>query len=724
MPIPARPARIALALLGLYATGVMADDGPDTEPERVVVIATRTERPLADVAASVSAMDDIELQQQLVTELSDLFRYLPGLNVDQGGTRFGSTGISIRGIGDNRVAILLDGVPVPDQFKIGSYSHASRDLVELGLIQRVEILRGPASTLYGSDAVGGVVSFHTLAPADLLRDSDRQMRIRASYDGSDDGRAVTAIGALGNEQLALLLAVGERKGHERDHSASSEKQDHRDYQHQSALAHLSWQVNDHNAVQLLAEKTDKQSDSDNQSLLGYARFATTTVLRGDDSATRDRYSLGWHYLGEDWQSNLNLFRQSLDSAQRTQEERRTPTAHTGYQRDFYYQVTASGLENHWTRPLQLANSTHHFGLGVALTDSEIREYRDGLQTNLLTGTSTHFILGEQMPLRDFPISDLRELAIYGHDEIRLSPAWEVIPGLRYERYELNSRADAMWQADNPQTELADIDESALTGKLGVVWHLLPQQSLYLQYAEGFRSPPVEDANIGFYIPMLHFRALPNPALKPEQSQTVELGWRGRSGPHHWELNFFETRFEDFIESRVNLGVDPDTGDTLFQSQNITRARIRGIEASTDWQLLRAEAGVLALQASLFYGRGDNQQTDQPLNSMPPRHGMLGVRWESAGAPWQVALNSRFAGEKDRIDDSNSERYAVSGYAVFDTVLNWQPLPNLHIDAGIFNLFDKTWWQWNDVYALEAEHPAIPLLSQPGRYGKLSASWTF
>ena len=724
MPHRARPALIAFALFGLFAASVMADDGPDTEPERLVVIATRTERPLADVAASVSAMNELELQQQLVTELSDLFRYQPGLNVDQGGTRFGATGISIRGIGDNRVAILLDGVPVPDQFKIGSYSHASRDLVELGLVQRVEILRGPASTLYGSDAVGGVVSFHSMTPADLLRDGDRQMRIRASYDGSDDGRALTAMGALGNEQLALLLAAGEREGHERDHSASSAPRDSRDYQHQSAMAQLSWQLNDRHAMQLLAEKTDKQTDSNIQSLLGYARFATTTVLRGDDSANRERYNLTWRYTGDDWQSQLNLFRQSLNSVQRTQEERRTATAHTGYQRDFYYEVTATGVENHWNRQLQFADSDHHVGFGVSLTDSEIREYRDGVQTNMLTGTSTHFILGEQMPLRDFPISELREFAIYGHDEIRLSPAWELIPGLRYERYELNSRADAMWLADNPQTELTDIDESALTGKLGLVWHLLPQQSLYLQYAEGFRSPPVEDANIGFYIPMLRFRALPNPELKPEQSKTIELGWRGRNGPHHWELNFFESQFEDFIESRVNLGIDPETGDTLFQSQNITRARIRGIEASADWQLLSAEAGNVALQASLFYGRGDNQQTDQPLNSMPPRNGMLGVRWENASEPWQLALNSRFASEKDRVDDSSIERFSVRGYAVFDAVLNWQPLPNLHIDAGIFNLFDKTWWQWNDVYALEAEHPAIPLLSQPGRYGKISVNWTF
>jgi len=115
--------------------------------------------------------------------------------------------------------------------------------------------------------------------------------------------------------------------------------------------------------------------------------AERTVLRGDDSASRERYNLNWRYTGDDWQSQLNLFRQALDSAQRTQEERRTPTAYTGYQRDFYYKVTATGVENHWNRQLQLASSDHHFGLGVSLTDSEIREYRDGVQTNLLTGTS-------------------------------------------------------------------------------------------------------------------------------------------------------------------------------------------------------------------------------------------------------------------------------------------------------------------------------------------------
>ena len=93
---------------------------------------------------------------------------MPGVDYEAAGTRFGAEGINIRGIGGNRVAILVDGVPLSDQFDTGSFSNATRDFIDAGLIQNIEVLHGPASALYGSAAIGGVVAVRTPDPADIV----------------------------------------------------------------------------------------------------------------------------------------------------------------------------------------------------------------------------------------------------------------------------------------------------------------------------------------------------------------------------------------------------------------------------------------------------------------------------------------------------------------------------------------------------------------------------
>ena len=97
-------------------------------------------------------------------DISEALRYESNIHMEHAGNRFGATGINIRGMGGNRVAIEVDGVPISDQFDIGSYSQASALFPDVALIQSIEILNGPASTLYGSDALGGVVSINTWDP--------------------------------------------------------------------------------------------------------------------------------------------------------------------------------------------------------------------------------------------------------------------------------------------------------------------------------------------------------------------------------------------------------------------------------------------------------------------------------------------------------------------------------------------------------------------------------
>ena len=605
----------------LISHGVQADDTPEIKPERIAVVATRSERPVSDVAAGVAVISSEELSEQMVSTFEDLVRYQPGVQIDQAGTRFGATGLSVRGIGENRVAMLLDGVPMADQFDVGNYANAGRDLLALGLLNRVEILRGPASTLYGSDAVGGVISLQTLGPDDLLRQSPASVLLRTSYDGRDDGRSVMVAGALGDEQQQWLLAAARRDSQALDHSAVTAIDDARERQQQSVLLRWQWQIGVDDELRVIAEQSDNRVESDIRSLLGYARFASTTALRGDDDSERQRLLVQWRHEGSDWDIDIKLFQQQQDTEQYSDERRRTASSQTRIERDFSYQFDHTGVDSHFSRSLSAFDVEHRLGIGASWSETAIREQRDGLQTNLLTGVSTTTILGERMPVRDFPLCDISEWAVYAHDEIRLSSEWELIPGWRYERYELNPRIDTLWLEDNPLTAVTDIDTSAHTGKLALLHYLSAVQTLYLQYAEGFRSPPFEDANIGLYLPAFRIRAIPNPDLKPESSRTIEFGWRGRAEQVEWAFALFQTRFDDFIESRVNLGLDPSSGDTLFQSQNIRSATIEGAEMEAQWQWFSGDWGELLSHAALFYGEGENEQTGEPLNSVPPSGNM-------------------------------------------------------------------------------------------------------
>ena len=160
-----RRALIAPALCLPLAAAVAADPGLERQQqsrqadvEEIVVVVHKHARARRDVAATVSTFASGDMRFELASSVADVFRYAPGIDYEAAGTRFGAESINIRGISGNRVAILVDGVPVSDQFDVGSFSNATRDLVSAGFVDQVEVLHGPASALYGSSAIGGVVA--------------------------------------------------------------------------------------------------------------------------------------------------------------------------------------------------------------------------------------------------------------------------------------------------------------------------------------------------------------------------------------------------------------------------------------------------------------------------------------------------------------------------------------------------------------------------------------
>jgi hemoglobin/transferrin/lactoferrin receptor protein len=365
--------------------------------------------------------------------------------------------------------------------------------------------------------------------------------------------------------------------------------------------------------------------------------------------------------------------------------------------------------------------------GLEALETRVTERRDGLQTNLDTGESTSVILGESLPVRDFPISRVREVGVYFQDEWRPRGGdWSVIPALRGDWYRLEPSVDPMYAGDNPSEPPVSVEETSLSPKLGIARRLGGGAVAYLQYAHGFRAPPFDDVNIGLDLPQFNVRAIPNPDLKAERSDSVELGVRFAGAMIGGSAAVFASRYDDFIESRVNIGVDPETGTTLFQSRNLANAEISGFEASLEFALeaWRPRLAGLGAYLSGSWTRGEDRTTREPINSVDPPRGTLGLRYESPGGILGGSLEFTVVDGKHDVDESLGPLFRPDGHEVLDLRLHWRLHPRLTARLGLFNLTDRAYWEWSAVRGLAPDNPLLPLYREPGRNFALTLTADF
>lgn len=692
-----------------------------TEPEPlaalqldpIVVVASKAPRPLSEVAGQVSVIDAEHLRRHLLTGMDELLRYEPGVETDHAGTRFGVTGFNIRGIGGNRVAIEVDGVPLRNGFAIGSYSNGGQDLVETGLIERVEVLYGPASSLYGSDALAGVLAITTWDPDDLVAmgEGDRWLGLTGQWRESDQStgsgiRFAQAAGAHG----WLVSAMRRQGGESRFSNPAGVASDPRDWTSEDYFARYVFDTPAANRFRLTAERYQREGLTELRSILGAGRFRSTTALQGDDQDRVSRILLDYEFAGAGWEHGVaRLFHSRSETRQLTLEERLRARIPSAYRREFEFDTRQLGLELTAFRSFARGRADHRLGVGLERQRVRTEELRDGFQQSLVDGSITRTVLGESLPVRDFPNAVVTETGLFVQDEISIG-AWEIVPALRWDRYHLDPRPDAIYLEDYPDTEIVGSTRSRITPRLGLVRRLGRGWSAYGQYVEGFRAPPHEDVNIGLDLSVFRYRAIPNPDLRSETSQGVELGVRHFTAERRFSVAAFETRYEDFIESRVPLGLDPLSGYLLFQSRNIDRARIRGLDVRLDQDL----GPGWAVNAALSWSRGDNLQNGRPLNTVSPPQLVLGLSWDSPDRAWYASLTGTFTRRQDRVDHAGTPRFETPGWAVYDLAVGRRFGGGISLDIGIRNLADKHYWRWSDIASLSIDDPMLPLLARPGR----------
>lgn len=655
----------------------LAPEPPPTLLPPITVIATRTERRLNEIAESVARIDQDMIEAQQASSLGEALRHTVGVNLE-GGPRPAAEFVNIRGLSGARVLFVVDGAR---QNFVGG--HRSALLLDPDAVHSIEILRGPASALYGSDALGGVVAVQTRSAQDLLDEGALLGgSLRAGYEDNADERMLA--GTLGLRLGELDLFANHAQRSQDDYEDGDGKRiEYTALDTDSSLVKLGWHLGRDHQLRLSAQSFGQEGLSPSNPALAVGE--TNPLL---DRDSRQRY-LNAHY-GYDGAGRrlaalaINLYR----SDSRFLEDRINAP-----RRD----LTEFETDGFATRLTLALPRAHRLSVGGEVYEDRASAERDGA------------------PRPQYPDSRRRIAGVFVQDEWRWG-ALGLTPALRWDRYEAQSRTGAA----------RDIAEQATSLKLGATLAATEALTLRASYGEAFRAPNlIELYPVGQHFLGNEFR--PNPDLRPEQAANLELGVDLRLGglvaaEDRLDLraSVYRNRIEDFIETVVvedaqfgapqclalrppagcvnrnedgtlNPFVPPVFVGGFTQSQNLNDAEIRGAEAELAYAL---GGWRLALGYSLV--RGENKGDGEPLLNIPADtlRAELGYRDQGglslALGATRVAAQTRVP----RLEDGSTVAPVTAAYTLLDASLVWEPqsskLRAFKLVLGADNLANETY----------------------------------
>lgn len=708
----------------------------EAQLREVIVSGARSERALDEVPAAVDLIQGEDLDAAEVHDIRDLVRDLPNVSVKRAPTRFGgvtgnvgrdgNAGFNIRGLEGNRVLLTVDGIRVPRELVNGVFGSAAfgRDYYDLGLVSRVEILRGANSALYGSDGLAGMVAMFTTEPADLLKDGKTLAgRVSLSHDTEDQGsRLGVTLAGVASDTLQWLGSVQVGRSHELDNQGRNASlnlnrtaPNPQDDRQVAVMGKLVFNPGGGQKHTLTLEHVDKSSEVEVHTGRAAAVTSSTSVADLDGSTDMRRSRVSWDgrfRVGSPWADELRAMvgLQSAQSQEVATEVRPLNTTMATRVRDVSYSenTVQAVLQAEKVRPLG-GVWTQKLVYGVDLTRSTL--------DNLVTGVNPPSY--ETYPLRRFPETVENTAALFVQSEF-VSDRWSLIPALRYDRVSLDAKASSLY----PLTP-ASLSADALTPKLGAIWRGGEAWSLFGNFAAGFKAPTPLQLNNYFEnlsSPFYGYRSIPNPDLRPEKSRTLELGVRGQGERLGWEAVAFTGRYKDFIEDLVTVGGSGTNADpTLYQSVNRQQVTLRGYEVKGSWQL----SAQTLLRAAYGQTTGTDTSTGLPLNSVNPAKLVLGV--DHRLGDWKLGATVTHTAKKstDDIDTSGTaNQFATPAWTTLDLSASWQIRPGLKLSAAIRNLTDRTYWEWTNVRGIAANSTVLDAYTAPGRNFALALSADF
>lgn len=685
--------------------------------DEVVVSATRTEQSKKDVSSSIETISAKELESTMSNDLQQALSYTPGVDA-LGDGRFGISSFNIRGVEGSRVKMMIDGVQQPTPYNPGAteqrkYSNA----IEMDTLQAIEVNKGPSSTLYGSDALGGVVLLRTKNPDDILvtEGDENRFGIRSGYSSANDQFKTTLTWAMRQDKLETLLMATYANGHETEtHSSGADiegpdrgAQNPADSQLGNLLAKAFYQANDDHRLGLTVEYYNKQYDEDELNYNGYSIMPGFTYSDNYNEDTSERLRVGIEHqwlMSSQLADSLHWSLSYQDSRSLSKNYDTTPmNGKRRRQREASDQSIQ--FDTQLSKIVEIDSNAHEFTYGLSLLNNDFN--LDNTDYKLNYGTSAPGSTG-------LPDATVIQWGLFLQDQAYLMQERLVLTaGIRYDSFEATPSVDEGYTTSYEKNK-----DDAFTGQLGSVYHLNPNLSIFGQISQGFKAPTVYDLYY-FYNQGAIIEA--NPDLKAEKSLAYELGLRGQNEFANFEFSTFYNDYKDFITQTKG---GEQNGKDVFTKENLDEVTIYGAEFSSKLYLDKAFNAPQGMYSRLTvaYADGEDKKTGDALDSVAPLTANvgLGINRHQYGTMLNVKM---VASKTDWQSETNTD---VAGYTLVDLTAYYQPIQDLTLRAGLFNIFDKKYWLYNDLSGRDAtgETFSQDIKAQPGRNWSINIDYQF
>ncbi|WP_419678333.1 TonB-dependent receptor domain-containing protein [Aliarcobacter lanthieri] len=658
-------ARTVAATLLVVSSNLSANETTKLDAVQVVTTASGFEQNVADAPASISVITAEELQKKSYTDVIDAVKNIPGVSVSGGGN---NQDITIRGMGSSYTKYLIDGRPISAgrgmktstityDGKIGAY------LPPIDMIERIEVVRGPMSSLYGSDAMGGVINIITKkASSDTWRGSITPEYTKSVNDISNDEYNVSMYlsGPLIKDKLSLSLDGSFQGNDESDFSGggpNSVNGSKNEKKVRKIGSELTWNVDEQNDLNFRYDYTKQEYTATIGKSLPVS--SSTTTAQPYIDLQKDIYMVGH-------KGSFNNF-----------------VTNTYYQTEKTKKVENKLMEE----SLDIFNTQSSYTIGnhIITFGGQYKKEKVANEANGMIGVAP-FAVKE---------ADRWEYALFVEDEWGITDDFALTAGIRYNHDELFN--------------------GYITPRIYGVYHLTDNLTLKAGVSTGYKQPNIAETLEGFgqgtgggdwlSSGLSHVRMLlmGNPDLDPEKSVSYEAGFNYSNNDIGLlsSLMLFQTDYKDKIQSlsicktdaignanrnnyanwKCQVGSEKYYGLSTFQ--NVSDAELKGIEFTLDYDLVEN----LIASTSYTYTKSEQKSGDfkgEPLNNIPKHMVNIGLDWDIS-KDWNAWTDYNYRG---KTSGSNGGNDSTPGYGTFDAGFVFKATKDLSLKAGIYNIANK------------------------------------
>ncbi|MEA2109433.1 MAG: TonB-dependent receptor [Pseudomonadota bacterium] len=645
-----------------------------TTMDEIVVTATRMEEKSFDVPTPIESVSAETLTINSPATAAQSLDELPGVSLNRSG--FWNVKPVIRGLGNSRVMVLIDG---DRENNLWAGRSPLIPFIDAGNVERIEVIKGPASVLYGTDALGGVINIITKSPDFAKTDKWSFLNsVEVRYSSVDEGWFGRYALSGGGYGFDFELTVGARDADDYQDGAGDDVENSQ-FENQFLDFKGRYFINDDHDLSMSIRSNDIDD-------MGVTKKQGARYSHFDKFDT-DTYKLAYHGRNLGWLKNLQIKSWYVD--QERSYEADIPSLEKPIYKLKGNEFETSALGALLQGQVDFSqNNRLIFGCEFVAEEADGDEY-------ITVKKNKKNITVKNLTFKPIPDCDRDHFGVFAQDEIFFKDQLTLLAGLRYDYFVANAD-DAPFTTDVYDKKGENIIKSktsinhfsrksddAVTFNLGILYVLTEHIHLTSNFSSGFRAPDMFER---YSTRSSTYMIIGNPDLDPEYSYNADIGFKLNYQRLRGSCNTFYTRVEDYIEL-ANTGRD-FAGMETREFINVDDAELYGADGSLEFDLLDE----LMLFGNVAYVVGRDRKSHDRLNDIPPLNGILGARWHDEltnGLHYWFEFSGNFF---DRQDHPAKAEKETPGYSFFNLrsgiKFDYAAFKDITLTLNIENLFDK------------------------------------